>query len=300
MVRVPEFWNIFSFFSVLPSLFDFTSDGLLAWEYIFGHNYYDETYDRKHVPPKCQLLASPNKTSSSIVFFCEIEPRPILGVITLIIPFLPGIQWYTSVSTKKHTKKIWKFITSLLFPIFMVVFKVIEDLIFKNTTFLLQIGHLFIQGSHTKELMILVTTCETINESMVQLIFQLIIIMTGDAKNRITTYQIMVVSFSFFMASKGPAEDYWAARMKREKKEAEETLDMNKPEIQNIEVANASRNSGDESISVAENNESGSEEAQGEDCVRSDNEKVELKHYHDLDFLSEQVPRIGELVFIYD
>ena len=131
--------------------------------------------------------------------------------------------------------------------------------------------------------------------------FQLIIIMTGDANNRITTYQIMVVSFSFFMASKGPAEDYWAARMKREKKEAEthkttETLDMNKPEIQNIEVANASRNSADESISVAENNEGGEEEAQGEDCVRSDNEKVELKHYHDLDFLSEQVPRIGELV----
>ena len=102
------------------------------------------------------------------------------------------------------------------------------------------------------------------------------------------------------MASKGPAEDYWAARMKREKKEAEETLDMNKPEIQNIEVANASRNSGDESMSVAENNQSGKEEAQGKDCVYSDNEKVEPKHYHDLDFLSEQVPRIGELVFIYD
>ena len=110
----------------------------------------------------------------------------------------------------------------------------------------------------------------------------------------------MVVSFSFFMASKGPAEDYWAARMKREKKEAEETLDMNKPEIQNIEVANASRKSGDESKSDAENDERGKEEAQEEDCVRSDNEKVELKHYHDLDFLSEQVPRIGELVFIYD
>ena len=140
---------------------------------------------------------------------------------------------------------------------------------------------------------------------MIQLIFQLIIIMTGDANNRITTYQIMVVSFSFFMASKGPAKDYWAARMKREKKEAEthkttETLDMNKPEIQNIEVANASRKSGDESKSDAENDERGKEEAQEEDCVRSDNEKVELKHYHDLDFLSEQVPRIGELVFIYD
>ena len=75
---------------------------------------------------------------------------------------------------------------------------------------------------------------------------------------------------------------------------------MNKPEIQKIEVATASRNSADESISVAENDESGKEEAQGEDCVRSNNEKAELKHYHDLDFLSEQVATIGELVFIYD
>ena len=37
----------------------------------------------------------------------------------------------------------------------------------------LQMGHLFIQGSSTKELMVQVTTCESINESM--LIFQLII-----------------------------------------------------------------------------------------------------------------------------
>ena len=122
-------------FSVLPSLFDFTSDGLLAWEYIFGHNNHGETYDMKHIPPKCRVYESSNKTSSSIFFYCEIEPRPILGVITLIIPFLPGIQWYASISTKKHKIKIWKFITSLLFPIFMVVFKVIKDLNFKNTTF---------------------------------------------------------------------------------------------------------------------------------------------------------------------
>ena len=70
--------------------------------------------------------------------------------------------------------------------------------------------------------MILVTTCESINESMVQLIFQLIIIMTREPNEQITMLQVMVVSWSLFMASKGPAEDFWAARMKREKRESEE------------------------------------------------------------------------------
>ena len=82
------------FFSVLPSLFDFTSDGLLAWMYIFRHNYVDNPYDMKHIPPKCQLLETSNNTSPSIFFYCEIEPRPLLGVITLIIPWHPMVHIY--------------------------------------------------------------------------------------------------------------------------------------------------------------------------------------------------------------
>ena len=44
------------------------------------------------------------------------------GIITLLIPFLPGIQWYASVKTVNHP--FGKFLTSLLFPFFMISFKV--------------------------------------------------------------------------------------------------------------------------------------------------------------------------------
>ena len=80
---------------------------------------------------------------------------------------------------------------------------------------LFQIGHLFIQGPNTKELMISVDTCETINESIVQLVFQLGIIMSSDQSKPVSKLQIMVVTWSLLMASKGPAEDFLATRMKR-------------------------------------------------------------------------------------
>ena len=84
-----------------------------------------------------------------------------------------------------------------------------------------QIGHLFIQGPNTTDLMITVDTCETINESMIQLVFQLVIIMASDQSKPISKLQIMVVIWSLLMASKGPAEDFLATTMKRLMKEKE-------------------------------------------------------------------------------
>ena len=86
---------------------------------------------------------------------------------------------------------------------------------------LFQIGHLFIQGPNTKELMISLDICETINESIVQLVFQLGIIMSRDQSKPVSKLQIMVVTWSLLMASKGPAEDFLATRMKRLMKEKE-------------------------------------------------------------------------------
>ena len=86
---------------------------------------------------------------------------------------------------------------------------------------LFQIGHLFIQGPNTKELMISVDTCEAINESIVQLVFQLGIIMSSDQSKPVSKLQIMVVTWSLLMASKGPAEDFLATRLKRLMKEKE-------------------------------------------------------------------------------
>ena len=71
--------------------------------------------------------------------------------------------------------------------------------------------------------MLLVDTCETINESMVQLIFQVSIVMPSilipSRGAPLTTLQILVLVKTFIMASKGPAEEYIAAKMKRMKED---------------------------------------------------------------------------------
>ena len=68
--------------------------------------------------------------------------------------------------------------------------------------------------------MLLVDACETINESMVQLIFQVSIILASNLdptgiSQPITTLQYLVLVKTFIMASKGPAEDFLAAKMRR-------------------------------------------------------------------------------------
>ena len=45
----------------------------------------------------------------------------VYGIFTLIIQFLPGIQWYTSITTKH---KLLRFLTTFFFPFFTVIFKV--------------------------------------------------------------------------------------------------------------------------------------------------------------------------------
>ena len=67
--------------------------------------------------------------------------------------------------------------------------------------------------------MISVDTCETINEAMIQLVFQLVIIMSSDPSKPTSKLQIMVVTWSLIMASKGPAEEFLSKRMKRRMKE---------------------------------------------------------------------------------
>ena len=79
--------------------YDFIVDNQLGWEYILSN-----------------------------------KPRGLFyGVITLLIPFLPGIRWYASVKTEKH--HFARFVTSLFFPFFMIIFKVSSR--FRNTVILL-------------------------------------------------------------------------------------------------------------------------------------------------------------------
>ena len=116
--------------------YDFVAENLLGWEYILGSEKIYQTDDITSVPDECQLLENnstfsfdehqhlQNTSSSHNVFTysCGTKGNGFLGAITLAIPFLPGIQWYVSVKTEKH--QFGKFVTSLLFPFFMIFFKV--------------------------------------------------------------------------------------------------------------------------------------------------------------------------------
>ena len=148
--------------------------------------------------------------------------------------------------------------------------------------------------------MILVDTCETINESMIQVIFQLCIILATMHSKPITTLQILVVTISLLMASKGPAEDFLASKMRRLKqKQGKDNVDA--------------EGTGDKLIvkelllkpkdtDVATDGEAVQTEEIQEELV---NEEVESRHlvtclclttkindYHEMDF-PEKLPMIG-------
>ena len=126
-----EFRHFFTclFFSVLPAFYDFIGDNLLGWEYLLGKEYIFQTEDITSVPEEdvCQLIGNvslASATSLTYTFSCTTKPNMLFGIITLLIPFLPGIQWYATLQTKDY--RFGKFITSLLFPFFMIFFKVIS------------------------------------------------------------------------------------------------------------------------------------------------------------------------------
>ena len=56
------------------------------------------------------------------LYTCETQ-NLVFGIATLSIQFLPGIQWYTTLKvTKNH--RLGRFLSSLLFPFFSILFKV--------------------------------------------------------------------------------------------------------------------------------------------------------------------------------
>ena len=131
-----------------------------------------------------------------------------------------------------------------------------------------QVGHLFIPGSTTKELMLLVDSCETINESMVQLIFQVCIVMpsilspSGNTPS-LTTLQILVLVKTFIMASKGAADEFLAAKM-RSIKEDKKTEGQGKPAAHELKGGN-----------------------QGQDFIQCFGLKTEVTYYHEMGIVTK-------------
>ena len=113
VIEIYEEWKAPRDFSLKKSLerflfaaisaYLFVSQSLLSVRYLQK----DDTSDEQH-------LVRQNFTNS-------ILSDKILGISTLVIQFLPGIQLYTFTSTKC---KLIRFLVSLFFPIFLVFFKV--------------------------------------------------------------------------------------------------------------------------------------------------------------------------------
>lgn len=159
-----------------------------------------------------------------------------------------------------------------------------------------QIGHLFIHGPRTKELMILVDTCETINESMIQLIFQTVVVLTTMHNEPITTIQKLVLVNSLFMASKGPAEAFLASKMKRSWKrmDVEEKEDgKNKSDIHQ-EPANKSGINTDSEVGLLDNTSTKGDDkhknktVKGAGCMKTD-----AKCYHEMN-ICQKLPLLGQ------
>ena len=131
--------------------------------------------------------------------------------------------------------------------------------------------------------MLAVDTCETINESMVQLVFQLVIIFTSDRSKPLSTLQILVTTWSLLMASKGPAEDFLATRMKRHMKEsraiAEKSLDLDKEDNDTTNMISFQKTS---------RNQPG----KGANDVKTKKSETEVQYYHQLGF-GKKVPLLG-------
>ena len=149
--RLKEFFTGL-FFSVLPAFYDIITKNLLGWEYIHGSEQSFITDDVSTIPRDCQIVMSSSNfttllnqhrfhenltTLKGYTYTCGTEPNPFLGIITIAIPFLPGIQWYAFLKTTKQ-QAFTKFITSLFFPFFLLFFKVgIHGLILWSTALFL-------------------------------------------------------------------------------------------------------------------------------------------------------------------
>ena len=88
--------------------FSLASDCLLFLEYL-GKGLESEA-NRTHSTNSTSPLTKSNDQNDKVY-----------GILTLLIQFLPGIQWYTSITTKH---KLLRFLTTIFFPFFTVIFKV--------------------------------------------------------------------------------------------------------------------------------------------------------------------------------
>ena len=117
--------------SALLSVFSIVSDGYLGKKFLeTGLILQSETFTNFNESSSCRKLTAENLTFSAdgftTIFYaphsytCEKE-NVVFGIAILATQFLPGLQWYTTLETEHH---FGRFLSSLLFPFFSILFKV--------------------------------------------------------------------------------------------------------------------------------------------------------------------------------
>ena len=117
--------------SALLSVFSIVSDGYLGKKFLeTGLILQSENFTNFNESSSCRKLTAENLTYSAdgftTIFYaphsytCEKE-NVVFGIAILATQFLPGLQWYTTLETEHH---FGRFLSSLLFPFFSILFKV--------------------------------------------------------------------------------------------------------------------------------------------------------------------------------
>ena len=117
--------------SALLSVFSIVSDGYLGKKFLeTGLILQSENFTNFNESSSCRKLTAENLTFSAdgftTIFYashsytCEKE-NVVFGIAILATQFLPGLQWYTTLETEHH---FGRFLSSLLFPFFSILFKV--------------------------------------------------------------------------------------------------------------------------------------------------------------------------------
>ena len=104
--------------------FSLASDSFLFVEYL-GKGLELEANRTLSIQNESNTFDSNQSTNTEPRFRPNPEPNDqnnrVYAILTLLIQFLPGIQWYTSITTKH---KLLRFLTTIFFPFFTVIFKV--------------------------------------------------------------------------------------------------------------------------------------------------------------------------------
>ena len=118
--------------SALFSIYSFAAHTFLGFKYLStGFILQSENFTTDN--PSCRNLSEEVLSTGSDwtdkrfyaenSYTCE-RQNLVFGIATLSIQFLPGIQWYSTLKVKTINHRLGRFLSSLLFPFFSILFKV--------------------------------------------------------------------------------------------------------------------------------------------------------------------------------